>query len=91
MTVMPSSPSVELTYNITFTTMVTGVGSNNFTYQWRHNGTIISGETEDTLMITNMMESASGEYECIVTNQFEDTNTSPVVLLMVTSELTIIY
>ena len=90
MTVMPSSPSVELTHNITLSTTVTGVGSSNFTYQWRHNGTIISGETEDTLMITNVMESNSGGYECIVTNQFGDTNTSPVVMLMVTSELTML-
>ena len=87
---MPSSQSVEVTLNATVTTMVTGVGSDDFTYQWRHNGTIISGETEDTLMITNVMESNSGEYECIVTNQFGDTNTSPVVMLIVTSELLIV-
>ena len=88
---MPSSQSVEVTLTANFTTMVTGVGSNNFNYQWRHNGTIISGETEDTLMITNVMESNSGEYECIVTNQFGDTNTSNVVMLMITSELTIVW
>ena len=91
MTVMSSSQSVEVTLTATFTTMVTGVGSDDFTYQWRHNGTIISGETEDTLMITNVMESDSGEYECIVTNQFGDTNTSSVVMLIVTSELTIVW
>ena len=90
-TVMPSSLSVEVTLTATFTTTVTGVGSDNFTYEWRHNGTIISGETGDTLMITNVMESDSGEYECIVTNQFGDTDTSPVVTLMVTSELTIVW
>ena len=88
---MPSSQSVEVTLTATITTMVTGVGSDDFTYQWRHNGTIISGETEDTLMITNVMESDSGEYECIVTNQFGDTNTSPVVMLMATSELKIVW
>ena len=83
---MPSSQSVEVTHNATFTTMVTGVGSNNFTYQWRHNGTIISGETGDTLVITNVMESDGGEYECIVDNEFGDTNTSTIVVLIVTSE-----
>ena len=88
---MPSSQSVEVTLTATFTTMVTGVGSDDFSYQWRHNGAIISGETEDTLMITNVMESNSGKYECIVTNQFGDTNTSPVVMLIVTSELTIVW
>ena len=87
---MPSSQSVELTFNATFTTMVTGVGSNNFTYQWRHNGTIISRETGDTLMITNVMDSDSGEYQCIVTNQFGDNDTFNVVVLIVTSEITIL-
>ena len=87
---MPSNQSVEVTLTATFTTMVTGVGSNNFNYQWRHNGAIINGETE-YLMITNVMESNSGEYECIVTNQFGDTDISNVVMLMVTSELTIVW
>ena len=87
---MSSSQNVEVTLTATFTTMVTGVGSDSFTYQWRHNGTIISGETTYTVMITNVMKSDSGEYECIVTNQFGDTDTSPVVVLMVTSELTIV-
>ena len=91
MTVMPSSQSVEVTLTATFTAMVTGVGSDDFIYQWRHNGTIIIGETEDTLMITNVMESDSGEYECIVTNQFGDTDISRVVTLMVISELTIVW
>ena len=83
---MPSSQSVEVTHNAIFSTMVTGVGSNRFSYQWRHKGTIISGETEDTLMITNVMESDRGEYECIVNNEFGDTTTSNFVTLTVTSE-----
>ena len=91
MTVMPSSQSVEVTHNATFTTMVTGVGSNSFTYQWRHNGTIISGETGDTLVITNVTESNSGNYDCIVDNQLGDTNTSAVVVLIVTSEVAIVW
>ena len=89
-TVMPSSQSVEVTDTATFTATTTGVGSNNFTYQWRHNETIISGETEDILMITNVMESDSGGYECVVTNQFGDTDTSDVAVLMVTSKLAMV-
>ena len=88
---MPSSQSVEVTHDATFTTMVTGVGSNNFTYQWRHNGTIINGDTGDTLVITNVMESNSGEYECIVDNQLGDTDSSDVVILIVTSELVTVW
>jgi len=88
---MPSSQSVEVTHTATFITMVTGVRSNQFTYQWKHNGTTISGETGDTLMITNVKESDGGEYECIVNNRLGDTNTSNVVVLMVTSELTAVW
>ena len=82
---MPSSQSVEVTHIAIFTTMVTGVGP--FTYQWKHNQTIISGETGDTLIITDVMENDSGRYECIITNQFGHTNVSNVVVLTVTSKL----
>ena len=83
---MLSSQSVEVTHTAMFTTTVSGVGVENFMYQWRHNGTNITGETRDTLMITNVMESDSGDYECIVTNEYGDSDTSDVVVLMVTSE-----
>jgi len=84
---MPSGLSVEVTHTAMFTTTLSGVGVDNFMYQWRHNGTNITGETEDTLMITNVMESNSGDYGCIVTNEYGDSDTSDVVVLMVTSEL----
>jgi len=86
---MPSSQSLEVTHSAMFTTTVSGVGVENFMYQWRHNGTIISGETGDTLMITNVMEIDSGDYECIVTNEYGDNDTSDVVVLIVTGELSV--
>ena len=85
---MPSSQSVEVTHNVTFTTMVTGMRSNIFIYQWSHGGTVINGETDNILVITDVMETDSGYYECTVTNQFGYTNVSNVVVLTVTSELT---
>ena len=85
----PSSQSVEVTHTAMFTTTVSGVGMDNFTYQWRHDGTNITGKTGDTLMITNVMESDSGDYDCIVTNEYGDSDTSDVVVLMVTSELSV--
>ena len=84
---MPHSQSVEVTHTAIYTTMVAGMRSNIFVYQWKHNGTIISGETGDTLMITDVMENNSGHYECIVTNQFGHTNVSNSVALTVTSKL----
>ena len=83
---MSSSQSVEVTLTATLTTTVTGVRSSSFNYQWRHNGDNITNQTGDTLMITNVMENDSGNYDCIVTNDFGDTNTSNVVMLMVTSK-----
>ena len=83
----PSSQSVEVTHTAMFTTTVSGVGVESFTYQWRHNAANIIGETGDTLMITNAMESNSGDYECIVTNEYGDSDKSDVVVMVVTSEL----
>ena len=79
---MSSSQRVEVTHNATFTTMVTGVGSNSFTYQWRHNGTIISGETNNTLIITNLSPYNTGEYSCTVRNQYGDSNSSSISLIV---------
>ena len=88
---MPSSQSVEVTHNATFTTMVTGVGSNNFTYQWRHNGTIISGEIGDTLVITTLVSHDTGVYNCTVMNQYGDSNSASVLLIVTGSYMQYIY
>ena len=80
---MASSQSVEVTLNVTFTTMVTGVGSDSFTYQWRHNGTIISGQTGNTLILTNLMPNSSGVYNCIVMNLYGDSDSSSASLIVV--------
>ena len=79
----PSNQSVEVTHTAVFTTTVSGVGVENFMYQWRHNGTNITGETGDTLMITNVMENDSGDYECSVTNEYGDVATSTLAANLV--------
>ena len=79
---MPSSQSVEVTHNATFTTMVTGLGSNNFTYQWRHNGTIINGETNSYLIIPNIALNNAGVYSCTVMNQYGDSDSSSASLIV---------
>ena len=83
---MPPNQSIEVTHSAKFIATVANGESNSFTYQWKHNGTNISGQTGDTLMINNAKESDSGEYECIVFNKFGDTNASNIVVLTVTSE-----
>jgi len=80
---------VKVTENITLTASVRGVGMENFTYQWRHNGTNIT--EENILMITNVTESDSGNYQCIVTNDYEDMGTSNVVELIAISKFFLVY
>jgi len=83
--VTPSSQNVEMTHFATFTATVSGVGVENFRYQWRHNGIYISGNT-GTLLITNVNRHHSGEYWCIVTNQYGDRVISNKVYLTILSK-----
>ena len=75
-TVDPPSQSVEVTHSVKFTNTVSGVGKDNFSYQWRHNGEDIKGKTKDTFNIDDVVENSSGIYECVVTNEYGDTNVS---------------
>ena len=78
-TVMPSSKSVEVTRTAKFTAMVTGVGP--FTYQWRHNKTIIRGLIGDTL-IRNVAPDSAGVYNCTVMNQYGNSDSSLASLIV---------
>ncbi|XP_065912159.1 uncharacterized protein [Dysidea avara] len=83
-TVTPSSQSVEVTRTAMFTTTVSGVGVENFMYQWRHNRTIINEENNITLIIIGVMSSDTGDYECIVTNEYGNNIVSSVSTLVIT-------
>ena len=74
-----------MTLTAVFTTIVSGVGSGMFQYQWYHNETIISGEYGERLVITNVTESNAGKYECVVINCCNDRNKSEAIL-MISSE-----
>ena len=76
MTVDPPSQSVEVTKLVKFTATVSGVGKENFSYQWRHNGADINGETGNTLTIDSVTNDHIGNYECVVENEFGDSVTS---------------
>ena len=65
-TTNPVDTVVERSNTVQFTVKATGYG--NFTYQWYHNGTTISSETESSLNIYNSMEKDSGLYYCRVCN-----------------------
>ena len=48
--------------------MCTSQGGPNNTYQWQANDTDISGETMETLTLTNVNASTGGMYTCVVNN-----------------------
>jgi hypothetical protein len=50
---------------------VTATGGAPLTYQWRRNGSPISGATSDTLNIASLAGSSAGSYDCIVTEPCE--------------------
>jgi len=69
-TVYPARLSIEATHTVNFTTSVSGVGKENFRYQWRYNGVDINGETSNTLNIYSVTKDDSGTYECEVRNEY---------------------
>ncbi|RYE17972.1 MAG: hypothetical protein EOP51_22925 [Sphingobacteriales bacterium] len=62
----PSNQSVSVGANVTFT--VSATGSPTPTYQWKKNGTNISGATSTSLTLTNVQTTAAGNYTVVVTN-----------------------
>lgn len=48
--------------------MVTVAGTAPFTYQWKHNGTLIPGATNSTLLLANVQPADAGSYEVTVAN-----------------------
>lgn len=84
-TVIPSSYSAEVTQTVTFAANVSGVGVENFTYQWKIGPNSIFGKNTNTLTITNVMESDGGTYRCLVTNLYGNTVSSNVATLIVSS------
>ena len=88
--ITPSSQTIEVTFNAMFSTVVSGIGSDTFKYQWYHNGSIIYGETGKNLIITNMTESKIGKYKCVVINCCNNTAESEAAMLVISSELNVI-
>ena len=85
--VMPSIQTVEVTNDAILVAKVTGTGVKNITYQWRHNGRIIKGESSNTLIIYSVMERDGGDYICFISNNHVNKVPSNKVQLLVTSKL----
>ena len=77
---MLCSQNVVMSQSVTFTTRVAGVGP--FTYQWTHNGANINGATENNFIIANVSLCDTGEYSCIVMNQYGHMVAVPAPLIV---------
>ncbi|MBE0640709.1 MAG: immunoglobulin domain-containing protein, partial [Bacteroidales bacterium] len=83
----PSNLSACVGSDVTFS-MVVG-GSTPFSYQWKYNGTDITGETGQNLTLQNITLTDAGNYSCYITNDCGNAlspsasltvNQSPIIL-----------
>jgi hypothetical protein len=80
-TLQPVSQSLLTGSKVTFSSLATGASP--LDAQWRKDGTPLPGETNFTLMFTNIALGHAGNYDVIVTNPFGQA-TSQVATLTVT-------
>ncbi len=62
------------------TLRVTASGTAPFSYQWRRDGAVVTGETTNTLTFASVAESHQGSYEVTVTNAVGSVTSSPVMV-----------
>ena len=66
-TTQPRGRTVVTGSDVTF--QVSASGTRPFTYQWRHNGTKISGATNESLVLPHAQASAAGTYGVTLTDR----------------------
>ncbi len=77
----PQSATVNAGSNVTFT--VTASGTAPFSYQWRKNGTPITGNTSATtasFTMTNVQASEAANYDVVVTNSVSSATSTAATL-----------
>lgn len=65
----PTSKQVD--WNTNYTLSVGATSGSTIEYQWRKNGTPINGATDSTYELLNVRTSVSGQYDCILTDTFD--------------------
>lgn len=76
--IAPHGQSILAGANVTFSFLASGYLPMN--YQWQCNGTNISGATGSSLTMTNVPLASAGNYQCIASNAFGITTSSPAGL-----------
>ena len=76
--VQPVSTNVIVGSNAVFS--VTAGGAGPLVYQWFFNGTVLTNATDPSLTITNVQPANQGNYQVVVTNNFNSTTSRVAVL-----------
>ena len=76
---------VEKEEHVEFVCSATGVGSVYFIYQWFLNGFPITNQNTSTLVIDAVSENDTGDYKCLVRNQYNGTGQSEEAKLVLGS------
>ena len=77
----PASQTVNAGRNVSFTVTVTGTGP--FRYQWRKDGTNLSGVMSDTYSLPFVQTNQAGSYDVVVSNVTGSITSAPPALLVV--------
>jgi hypothetical protein len=86
-TAEPQSQTGTQGLSRTFTVAVSG--STPLAYQWKFNGTDLSGATNSSLQLTNLQTSQAGDYSVLVTNpQGSDTSATAALTVLVPPSIT---
>ena len=67
---------------VEFVCSATGVGIDNFIYQWFLNDRPVAGQDTPTLVIVAVSENNTGDYKCFVRNQYNGIGQSEVATLV---------
>lgn len=73
---------VEEGESVKFICSATGVGADNFIYQWFLNNLPVPGQDMPILVINAVSQDDAGDYRCFVRNQYKGTGQSEAVKLI---------
>src|SRR5438132_9665813 len=80
-TTQPQSKTVNAAQNVSFSVAATGTGP--LSYQWRLNGTPLTGASGSSLTVTNVQASDAGNYRAIVWNSYGSATSAVATLTVI--------
>jgi outer membrane protein assembly factor BamB len=81
----PQAQSIVIGHEVKLEVVASGAGL--LSYQWRFNGTNLSGATGSTLLLTNVQPAQAGDYSVMISNQVESLASSPANLVVIVPPL----